>query len=166
MLFALRWQGETMIDLEKELVAQKTPAEWRSKIVQLEACMKEMTGDQIQIKTTHYFAPGIYMREVFLPKGCVATGHIHKMEHMSVLSQGELTVYTEGGMKRLKASTVVKAQPGMKRCVFAHEDSVWITVHANPDNETDIKKLEDRYVTDDFAKLPEETRKQIEGGKS
>lgn len=153
------------MNLEQALAEQKTPEEWRGKIMALESVMKEMTGDQIQIETTHYFAPGIYMRQVFLPKGCVATGHIHKMEHMSVLSQGELTVYTEGGMKRLKASTVIKAQPGMKRCVFAHEDSVWITVHANPDNETDIKKLEDRYVTDDFAKLTAAEVKQIEGGK-
>ena len=37
-------------------------------------------------------------------------------------------------------------EPGTKRIVYAHEDTVIYTFHGNPDNETDLKRLEDRYV--------------------
>lgn len=136
----------------------------RQSILELEKVMLEMKDHQIKIETTHYFAPGVYMRQVFLPKGTTATGMIHKTEHLNILSQGDLSVWTEDGIKRLQASTVVKSQPGTKRVAHAHEDSVWITVHPNPENEKDVQKLEGMLVTNSFEDLVEfvEPRK-IEG---
>lgn len=138
--------------------------EMREKIVALENEMRKLP--QIEIETKHHFAPGVYMREVFIPKGSLVTGKIHKTEHLSILSQGEMSVLTEGGMKRLTASTVVKSFPGIKRAVFAHEDSVWITVHPNTDNETEIEKLEDRLVVQTFGEFEAfmgEAKRLLEG---
>lgn len=133
-----------------------SPAEMRARIMRLETAMlcipAEQRGESAFV-TKHHFAPGVYMRELFIPKGAVLTGKIHKTEHLNILSQGDLTVWTEDGMKRLKASTVIKSQPGMKRVGYAHEDSVWITVHHNPENEQDIEKLEARLVTNSFEEL-------------
>lgn len=131
------------------------PAEMRSKIVALEAAMLEMKEHQIEIKTTHHFAPGVYMREIFIPKGTTLTGKIHKTEHLNILSQGELSVWTEDGVKRLRASTVVKSQPGIKRVGFAHEDSVWITVHHNPTEEKDTDKIEEMLIAKTFEEALE-----------
>lgn len=133
---------------------ERSQSEMRGKIMALEDEMKGMTEHWIEIKTTHYFAPGIYMREIFIPKGTTLTGKIHKTEHMNVLSQGELSVMTDEGVKRLKASTVVKSQPGIKRVGYAHEDSVWITIHKNENNETDLEKIEDFLLAKTFADVP------------
>lgn len=130
----------------------RTPEEMRASIVNLESVMLAMKDRQIEIKTTHHFAPGVYMREIFIPKGTCLTGKIHKTEHLNILSQGDLSVYTEDGVKRLKASTVVKSQPGIKRAGFAHEDSVWITVHAT--TETDVEKIEDMLIAKSFDEVP------------
>jgi quercetin dioxygenase-like cupin family protein len=130
---------------------EKTPAQMRSLIMQLEAAMMAMPEHHVEIKTTHHFAPGVYMREIFIPKGTTLTGKIHRTEHMNILSQGDLSVWTEDGVKRLKASTVIKSQPGIKRVGFAHEDSVWITVH--PTEETDIDKLEDMLIAKSFDEV-------------
>jgi quercetin dioxygenase-like cupin family protein len=120
---------------------------------------------QVEIKTTHYFAPGVYMRQIFIPKGVTVTGKIHKTEHLNILSQGELSVWTEDGVKRLKASTVIKSKPGIKRVGFAHEDSVWITVHHNPEGETDTDKLEEMLIAKTFEEaLGSPEVKQIQGG--
>ena len=130
-----------------------TADEMRANILKLEACMMAMPEHQIEIKTTHHFAPGVYMREIFIPKGTTLTGKIHKTEHMNILSQGEMSVWTEDGVKRLKSSTVIKSSPGIKRVGFAHEDSVWITVHPNVDGETDVEKIENMLIAKSFDEV-------------
>lgn len=129
--------------------------EIRSKIFQLEKEILKIT--QTDIPTKHHFAPGIYMREIFVPKGTVITGAIHKTEHLNILSQGEMSVWTEDGPKRVKASTVVKSQPGIKRAGYAHEDSVWITVCHNETNESDIDKLFNLFTTNSYEEFLEFT---------
>ena len=133
----------------------KSVSEMRTLIMGLEAAMQAMPECMTaeDFNTTHHFESGIYMRELFIPKGIVLTGKIHKTAHMNILSQGKLTVWTEDGMKTLTASTVIKSQPGIKRVGYAHEDSVWITVHHNPDDERDVKKVEARLFTDTFEEF-------------
>lgn len=143
----------------------KTQEEMRASILQIEAAMMEMKEHQIEIKTTHHFAPGVYMREIFIPKGTTLTGKIHKTEHMNILSQGDLSVFTEDGVKRLTASTVIKSQPGIKRVGYAHEDSVWITVHPNVSEERDTDKIEEMLIAKSFEELLSFIeKKHIEGG--
>lgn len=145
--------------------AGKTPVEIRASILKLEAAMLAMKDAHIELKITHHFSDGVYMRELFIPKGTCLTGKIHKTEHLNILSQGELSVMTEDGVKRLKASMVIKSQPGIKRVGFAHEDSVWITVHHNPDDAQDIDQIEERLIAKAFEEISGfADQKQIEGG--
>lgn len=140
--------------------------EMRAKILKIEAAMFAMPEHHIEIKTTHHFAPGLYMREIFIPKGTTLTGKIHKTEHLNILSQGDISVLTEHGIKRLKASTVIKSNPGIKRVGFAHEDSVWITVHPNVENERDVGLIEDMLIAKTFDEALEFSRvKYLEGSK-
>jgi hypothetical protein len=131
---------------------KKSIREMRELILGLEAAMQAMPGyiPGESFKTTHHFEPGIYMREALIPKGMIVTGKIHKTAHLNILSQGKLTVWTENGMKTLTASTVVKSLPGIKRVGYAHEDSIWITVHQNPSDERDLKKVEARLFAENF----------------
>lgn len=156
--------------MENALVDQqvegKTQEQLRGLILDLEKTMIAMPEHQVEIKTTHYFSDGIYMREVFIPKGTTVTGKIHLTGHLSILSQGDLSVLTEDGIKRLQASTVVRSMPGIKRAAFAHEDSVWITIHPNTENEKDVEKLENRLVVESYDQFLEASKpKEIEGGK-
>ncbi len=135
--------------------------EMRGKIMALESAMLAMPERHIEIKTTHHFAPGVYLREIFIPKGATVVGKIHKTEHMNVMSQGKMMVWTDEGMKTLSASTVIKSQPGIKRVGHALEDSVWITVH--PTTETDLEKIEDLLIAKTFDEVLGFTeRKEIE----
>jgi hypothetical protein len=143
-------EGREVDGLTSDLSGVSNPEQMRSKILALEAAMMAMPEHQIEIKTTHHFAPGVYMREIFIPKGTTLTGKIHKTEHLNILSQGELSVWTEDGVKRLTASTVIKSQPGIKRVGFAHEDCVWITVHHNLDESRDVDLIEERLIAKTF----------------
>lgn len=151
-------------ELEK-MLDQSSPSDLRSKIVDLEAVMFEMKEHHVEIETNHHFAPGVYCREVVIPKGTTLTGKIHKTEHLNVISKGDITVWTEDGMKRIKAPAMIVSKPGIKRVGFAHEDTVWTTIH--PTHETDLEKLEAQLIAKDFSELPDEVKKtlMIEGDK-
>lgn len=137
---------------------QKTPAEIREAIVKLEAHLMAMPpandgqAGQIAIKTTHRFAPGVYVREIFIPKGSILVGKINKTEHLSMMVSGDITVCTENGKARLNGWNVFTTKPGLQRVGCAHEDTVWITIHRNPDEESNIDTLEERL----FAKTYED----------
>lgn len=149
-----------------ELHLKPTPDEMRQKIMQAEAHI--LTLPQTELVYAHYFAPGIYMREMRIPKDTVVTGAIHKTEHLNILSQGSLSVWTEDGMKRITASTVIPSKPGIKRVGYAHEDSVWITVCHNPSGEKDIDTLEKLFTTnsyDEFLEFAKQSKLLEQGGK-
>jgi hypothetical protein len=120
----------------------------RGQILALEQKMFEMPEHQISITPVHYFAPGLYAREVLIPKGCVATGKIHLQGHLNIVSKGDVSVMTDEGIKRIQAPATLISQPGIKRVVWAHEDTVWTTIHAC--TETDIGKIEDALVVNTY----------------
>lgn len=117
----------------------------RAKIDKLEKAMLE-SGGKVEIRTTHYFANGVYAREIFIPKGTLLTGKIHKTEHLNIVSSGEISVLTEHGPQRVKAPFTIVSKPGTKRVGYAHEDTVWTTIHGT--TETDLEKLEADLIAD------------------
>lgn len=93
--------------------------------------------------TEHHFAPHVYARELHIPAGCVLSGKTHATEHLNVMC-GDITVVTEDGWKRLTGWHVIKSKPGTMRLGFAHQGTMWITIH--PTDETDLKKLEQQLI--------------------
>ena len=108
----------------------------REQIERLEAAM--MTMPQLEIQTTHYFANGLYAREVLIPAGCLLTGKIHKSEHLNIVSAGRIVVWTEDGMAEISAPYTMVSRPGTKRVGMALEDTVWTTIHATEITATEI----------------------------
>ena len=73
----------------------------REKVMYLESEMKKMP--QIEIAIKHYFSEGVYAREMFVPKGVMLTGKIHKYEQLNILSKGEVSVLVDNDVIRVKA---------------------------------------------------------------
>jgi quercetin dioxygenase-like cupin family protein len=126
----------------------------RSKIFEFENKLAKMPGaffgDSDQMPLKHSFADGVYVREIFIPKGSVLTGKIHKHSHPNFLMKGEVVVVTEGGgREHLKAPLSIISEPGTKRAVYALEDTVWITVHVT--NDTDLEKIEEHVIAKDYS---------------
>jgi hypothetical protein len=128
----------------------------RAQIAALEQALRQhpdaVCGDSDLCPLIHRFADGLYTREIFIPKGTVLTGKIHRQAHPNFLMQGEVIVVTEaGGRQHLIAPLALISPPGTKRAVVALEDTVWITVHANPDNTRDLTVLEAQIIAPDYA---------------
>lgn len=97
--------------------------------------------DDVEIPLKHTFTPGLYMREIVIPAGTLATSKLHKTEHFFAISMGDISVWTqEAGTVRLKAPHTGITKPGTRRIFFAHADTVWTTFHAT--NERDPALIE------------------------
>lgn len=109
----------------------------REKVQQLETAM--LHEQQAECQVRHYFAPGMYAREITIPKGVVLTGAIHKTENLVVLSKGKLQLVTDEGTTVIEAPCTLTCKPGAKNAALALEDSVWTNFF--PTTETDPEKL-------------------------
>ena len=127
------------------------PAPSWKQILALEDAMRK-EPNQLTIEPVHYFAEGLYAREITIPKGCVLTGKIHLFEHLNIISKGDISVLTESGVKRIKAPATIISKPGIKRVGWAHEETVWTTIHAYKD-ERDADAVERLLVVDTFEEF-------------
>jgi|TARA_R110000744_G_scaffold334623_1_gene439886 hypothetical protein len=78
---------------------------------------------------THDFADGQYIRTIVMPKGLTGISEIHAKNHPFFIMTGEVSVFSEKGIARLKAPYHGITQAGTQRVLYIHEDCTWITVH-------------------------------------
>lgn len=109
----------------------------REKVEKLEESMLHLP--QVECPVRHYFAPGVYAREITIPKGTVLTGAIHKRENLVVLSAGRLRLMQEDGHIEISAPHTMLCKAGAKNAAYALEDAVWTNFFAT--EETDPDKL-------------------------
>jgi hypothetical protein len=98
----------------------------------------------------HYFAPHVYGRRLFIPKGMFGVGKIHNHAHLNILLRGVVKVVTEFGEDVYTGPRVWVSEPGTKRSVFALEDTEWMTIHPNFENTQDLAALEDYVIAKSF----------------
>jgi len=101
----------------------------------LEAAL--MDGEQITCPLVHSFTPGIYIRQIFIPAGAMITSRVHKTEHHFIILKGVIVVKSGTEDVVYRAPYMGITDPGTRRALLAIEDTVWATIHANPDDITD-----------------------------
>lgn len=121
----------------------------------LDTLVKEMMGmPQAHCPVREFFSPGVYAREITIPKGTVLVGAVHKTQNLAVLSMGRLRLVTESGTTEIEASpTPMTVQPGGMNAALALEDSVWTNYFANPTNERDPRKLVEMLSESSYDEL-------------
>ncbi len=128
----------------RELVA-------RQKVMVLEDYIRAVLPPVTEFVTKHHFAPGIYMREFHLPAGVVVTGKIHRTEHLNVIVQGHCSVNCLGKELDINAVYSFVSLAGVKKAVYAHTDTVWMTVHRT--DEIDLDRIEEEVIVESFAQV-------------
>lgn len=124
------------------VVAIKTPS-WKEKVGYLVKEMGAMPQTECPLK--HYFAPHVYIREIFMPGGSIVIGKIHKTEHFNIIQKGRATLIGEDGSRQiLEAPCTFVSKAGVQKVLYIHEDMVWSTVHITENR--DLESLEDELV--------------------
>lgn len=117
---------------------QISPISIRDKVNAIEAEMQK--HPQLELPVKHYFADGVYGRELFIPAGVMLTGKIHKRSQINILSQGIIRVLTDDGIVEKSAPFTVVSPLGTKRIALAVTDCVWTTLL--PTEKTDPEDIE------------------------
>ena len=104
---------------------------------------------QLTFPLRHYRSHEKYVREIFLPAGSLLVSKVHNFDHISILSQGEVTIYThEHGIEHRKAPCTWQEEAGIKRLIYVNSDTVWNTVHTVEDKTMNTDELTN-YVAHD-----------------
>lgn len=107
--------------------------------------MNKMENIVDDLQITNYINGGVYAREMKAPAGIVITGKIHEHDHINILSEGEISVMTDDGMKRVKAPYTFESKAGIRRIGFTHSDITWTSIHSVKTD--DINELEKELFT-------------------
>lgn len=92
----------------------------------------------------HYFSDGTYTRCLTIPAGIFMIGKKHAKGHVTMLMSGDATIITEHGQERVRGPRVWVDDPGIKRAIYAHDDCVFVTVHAT--NKTSVEEIEKELI--------------------
>jgi hypothetical protein len=103
----------------------------------------------------HIYADGLYGRKWSCGRGCVIVTEIHKVQHISSLIKGKIVVASDAGIQILEAPQFFVTEPGTQRVILTIEDTVFTTVHLNPDNCKDPDELKARLTVHTFDQLQE-----------
>jgi len=148
---------------------QNTPSKvkFRQRIFEAQEKMQKLIADKVMPSALedctlkHYFTPMddkygccTYAREMTIPKGTVIIGKIHRHEHLNFITKGKVIVSTEFGQKEYKAPCTFISEVGLKRAVYALEDTLWTTVHLTEHRgEANLEKMEAEIIAPSYNDL-------------
>ena len=110
---------------------------------------------KVDCKNTHHFAPGVYAREILVPKGTFIIGKLHKTEHMNIILSGKGKAICDGEVKEINAGDIFVSQAGGRKVVIAEEDLKVLNIF--PTKETNLDKLENSIAVTE----PEPTKEEM-----
>jgi hypothetical protein len=110
---------------------------------------------------THHFTPKddkygchTYAREMLIPKGTIIIGKIHRHQHLNFILKGQVSVATEFGKKYFTGPCVFISEVGLKRAVYAEEDTIWVTVHLTEHSgEENLEKIEQEVIAPSYEEM-------------
>ena len=131
--------------MTNEITNEEFTAAYRAKLLEIQdQCATE---EQVELPLLHDFAPGLYLRRIFMPAGTFVIGRTHKTEHFNIVLSGSARVMADGVIMTIKAPHVFKSSAGVKKALYILEDMVWLTTH--PTDLTEPDELEKALVLSD-----------------
>ena len=134
-------------------------------IDKLESVMLEQ-GEVVDCPLVHRFTDGMYIRQIFMPKGTVITSKIHKTQHPFTVSLGAVAVSIDGGeWDRIVAPYTGITNPGTRRVLYIMEDCIWTTYHPLSDMKSEYNDLDniDEILSDIEERILEPHINKITG---
>lgn len=106
--------------------------EYRKQLLKLQEALKK--EEQWPMPLVHEFAPGVYMRSIYMHKGCFVIGKTHKTEHFNIIHTGKATLMIDGKVQEVSAPYMFVSGKNIKKVLEIKEDMVWSTVHSVDDS--------------------------------
>lgn len=91
------------------------------------------------------FTDELYTRVIEMKAGYRVVSKIHKTNHPFFILKGKCVIYDNGEEIVLEAPYVGITKAGTRRILLILEDTIFSTVHSNPDNEN-LEQIEERII--------------------
>lgn len=95
----------------------------------------------------HHFCEGVYIREMFIPKGTFIIGKKHKTTHFNIVLSGSGKVICDGVIKKVKQGDIFTSKSDGRKVGIADEDMRFLNIF--PTSETNIDKLDEELAYDE-----------------
>jgi quercetin dioxygenase-like cupin family protein len=95
--------------------------------------VEQITHKDVEIG--HYFAGGVYAKQMTIAKDCKIPTHKHVYDHLSILAKGRVQVTVSRETVEYVAPAAIEIKRDLVHTLTAIEDSVWYCIHAT--EETD-----------------------------
>lgn len=106
--------------------------------------LKEGNIGRVELRVEHQFSYGVYARTLYIPKGVMLSGQIHKYENYNILLKGKLKVSIGEQMETIAAPFTVVSPANTKRIAIALEDCVWVTILGT--HERNVEIIEKAFI--------------------
>ena len=122
------------------------------------------------LKLTHHFTSmnekygcGLYARELFIPKGSLLIGKIHKQHHLNIVLKGKVSVVTEAGKQYFEAPCIFDTPPGGQKACYAEEDTIWVNIHLTEHlGEDKLEAIEAEVIAPSYKALEDQAQMTLE----
>ena len=94
----------------------------------------------------HYFAKGLYLRELTVPAGMLIVGKMHSKQHFIIVTKGKAEVISTSGRSIVTAGYIAVTEAGTKRVALTLEDTTFVTVHLNETDTHDLEVIEAEHI--------------------
>lgn len=101
--------------------------------------------------TTHNFADGQYIREIYNPANEIIVTKIHKQNHPFFLLEGKMTIITLEETITIEAPYYDVTKAGTQRIIYTHEPCRFVTVHRT--DSLSIDDIEKEVIAESFEEL-------------
>tara|TARA_B110000285_G_scaffold162045_1_gene180992 strand:+ start:3194 stop:3655 length:462 start_codon:yes stop_codon:yes gene_type:complete len=100
-----------------------------------------------EIPIKHFFADQVYIRQMNMSADQFVVGAVHNHLHVWFLLTGKVSIIEDDETIDHVAPCFTISKPGIQRVIYAHEDSIFINIHKNPENLKNIDDLEKEIVS-------------------
>lgn len=126
-----------------------TREQMRARILDLKDTLIAAVGEEPDYPVEHILCDGTYTRKLFIPRGTVLLGKIHRKDCVNVVAKGDISLLTEFGTKRVGAGFTGISRAGIMKVGYAHEDTVFLNVFRT--DKTNIQEIEAEIACTDHA---------------
>lgn len=108
-----------------------------------------LKAPQVDVSTTHLIHAGMYARTVKILAGTLVTGVPMNDDHVCIIS-GDITVTAGDDVIRFTGYNVIPASRGLKRIVYAHQETSWTAIFKSGATTVDDAEIE---MSSEYNKL-------------
>lgn len=140
-----------LISSNAATAAARTPLPTRAALQRLQSAMLPLATEMPEPQ--HIFHPGWYERRLTVPAGMLIVGKIHRHAHILGVISGHALVISEFGRDEVRGGYLGLSPAGVKRAVLAIEDTLFVTIHANPTDERDLAVIEFQHIEPEILQI-------------